>query len=208
MVSTPAFPISDVTKKVFANFCKLSEQVLLQPGSTQKIAGPNKSRSMIAIAMLPEPWPKETAIYNFPKFMSVLSQFDKPAIQFNLDSIIVANDARTSELKVRLRLGDPSTIEQMPEKDFPIDNPAVELMLSKFALGRLTKMASLLDLEHFSLVVDPEHVFVQAADAKNPLSDTFEIAVTDVVRREPAFARSMRFSVANFDRLLDGDYKL
>jgi hypothetical protein len=202
----PAFPVSDITQKVLKNFADMADNVLLAEGCVQKIKGPRKAKTMFAVATLPEAWPKQTPIYNFEMFMGALSLFDKPSLRFNADSVIVTSGDRAAEMELDLRLSDSSTMEDLSNNTLPNDNPAVELTLSKVAIEKILKTTALLKLTHFTIAVDPESAIITAADPKNPLSNKCKLNVTDVVRHDKAFKRSMRFPVSDVQLILGGDY--
>src|SRR5579885_2208891 len=125
-MSTPTFAVSKNTKQILDNFGKIAEQVILVEGNVQKVKGPGKGGAVLALANLPEAWPKEVGIFNFNKFLGTLGLFEKPAIQCGSnDSVLIQNDSKSANWQVKFKLSDTSTIDRAPAKNFPVDNPAV-----------------------------------------------------------------------------------
>lgn len=210
-MSTPSFAVSPTTSKILKNFSAIAGgQITLQEGPLQKVlggAGENTS-SVLAVATLPESWPKETPIYDLDLFIGALSSFEKPAIQFGTDGMVMTNDTGKSALKIKFRYADPSTIKSAKTKELPTNDPDLSFNLSAFALSQLKKTASLLRLSHFTIVVEKDSVKFLAADPKNPNSHVFELSVpnAEVNRINPNFERSMRFQFNHIVFLMDGDY--
>jgi hypothetical protein len=208
---TPTFAVSPTTKKVLDNFSKIAEQVILVEGTQQKVKGPGKGGAVLAVANLPEAWPKEIGIFNFDRFLGTLSLFEKPAIQFNAtDSVLITNDSKTAPWQIKFKLSDTSTIERAPSKNFPVDNPAVEINLSKYTLEKLESAAGQLGLDRFTIAVSKDVVNITSANAKNPNSHVFQFTIpeTEVKRHIAGFERSMRFQMGHFNLFMKGDYSV
>jgi hypothetical protein len=197
--------ISPVTQEILKNFSKISDHIILNPGTTQRTL--LQSKSVFAIAELPEAWPQETAIYRLQLFTQVLAQFDKPSISFGADGMTVFQEVGT-KLRHKHRFSDATTIEAAPARTLPSDNPAIELTVSSYTMGVIKKNAALLKLTHFTVVVENGDVKFVASDPKIPNSHEFEIGIhaSDVTVHDASFSRSLRFSVEHFGYLLDGDY--
>ena len=77
-------------------------------------------------------------------------------------------------------------------------------------LDQLEKTASLLDLTHFVITIDPQNVVIRGANPTNTLAHSFEllIAAKDITRNDPAFTHSMRFRIAELFLLMDGGYSV
>jgi hypothetical protein len=203
-----AFAISPVTQKILKNFSSIANSLLLSPGTTQRTV--LQSKSVFAVAELPEAWPKETALYDLSLFVGAASQFDKPAVTFEKDAMVIAQDVPGAKLRVQYRYSDPSVIEVAPTKTLPNDNEAVSFTMSSYTMNTIKKMASLLKLTHFVVTASKNGVQFTADDPKIPNSHQFSIDLvkSDVTVNDAAFKRSMRFQLAHFAYLMDGDYEV
>lgn len=203
-----SFVVSEITQKLLKNFSGISNSVLLSPGKTQKTV--LQSKGVFAIAEFPEAWPKETGIYDLGMFLSTLSQFAKPSLDFKDDAMIVS-DTPKGALSVRYRYSDPSTIMEIGDKKFPTDNPSVEFMLSEHALSQVKKTASLLKLTGVNIIVSKdEGVTLTAHEPKNQTAHTFKLDIpkSEVTFHDKKFERTAPFKVEHLSYLLDGSYKV
>jgi len=208
------YAVHPFTQKILKNFSTIAGgQLFIQEGTTQKAlggAGGKGTKSVLAIAEIPDAWPKLTAFYDLNQFLGALSTFDKPVIQFVDDvSCILSNDG-SSERKIRFRLSDPSTVINPATATLASDNPDIEFALSTARFGQLKKTASMLQLTHITLTVDGGAVIITGMDPKNPNGHTFEIEVpsSEVTAHSKKFSRSMRFDIGHFQLPLDGDYSV
>lgn len=188
--------------KILRNFADVSNSVLLTEGRTQRTIASGKS--VLAIAELPEAWPRETGIFDLGKFLSTLSLFDSPKLQFNDDAMSIASGTS----RVKYRYSDPSTIQTVTEREvskLTKENPAVEFTLPEAVLATLKKMTALLDLADVTIEVG-EEIVVRATDAKNPGSHAFEHVIADAKRYNPTYSRTLTFKKEHIDMLLGGTY--
>lgn len=200
-----AFPVSGTVQKILKNFAGISGQILLAEGQTQKTVAQGKS--VLAIAELPDAWPRETGIYDLDKFLGILSLDNAPAIEFGDEAMVI----RSGATSVNYRYSDPTTILAPPSKVLPTTDPAVEFTLSEATLSRLGKLTSMLalDLVVFSVNVsgDEKSITVRVKDAKNPVSHTANVVVPseDIIAHRD-ISGDYNFKAEHFKMLMDGAY--
>jgi hypothetical protein len=200
------FPITSTTKRLLDNLSKIAPQVTLASGAVQRVTGPGKAYAVMATATLSESWPAETAIYNFDKFLGVLSMYEKPTIRFTPDTLVVENDGRGSATK--FKLSDPSTIDKVPTKTLPTDHPLAEILLPKATIDQIKKSAALLNLTHFTTSVTENAVAITVFNAQTPNSHAFDVDVQDATIRRSVPAFKITVQVDHMSLLLDGDYMM
>ena len=200
-----AFTVSSTVQKVLKNFAGISGSILLAEGKSQKTI--SQGKSVLALAELPDAWPREPGVYDQDKFLGILSLDSKPEIEFGEEVMTITSGASS----VNYRYSDPTTILIPPSKVLPSDNPAVEFTLSEAVLSRLGKVTSMLDLDlvvfSVSIVGDSKQVSVRAKDAKNPVSHTANIVVPseDIVAHRDITV-DMNIKAEYFRMLMDGSY--
>lgn len=202
-----SFAVSDTTQKVLKNFSGISDQIILNPGTVQRTL--LSTKSVFAVAKLPEPWPRLTPLYKLREFCAVLSQFDKPVIDFSDSGMIVRQDVGT-RLRITERYSDPTTVQAAPDRTLPTEDPAIEFILSNYTLSTIKKTAALLRLTHFTVTVKNGEVVLSANDPKLPNSNEFDITIlaADTTVHDASFTRVMRFNVEHIGYLMDGDYNM
>lgn len=202
--SVAQFNVSKTTGKILKNFAGISNSILLKEGAKQRTIASTKS--ILADAVLPEAWPRETGIYDLNTFLSTLSLFDKPAIEFADDAFIISQ----GKSRVKYRYSDPSTILTPPKKVLPTENPAVTFKLTDAALSQLNKTCAVLQLPAITIVVRDGEVGVRASDVKNPTSHAFEyiVPVEDISLDDKSFSANVEFPNEYLGKLLDGSYQV
>lgn len=198
-----AFKVSKSTSKILKNFAGISNSILLTEGQTQKTI--QSSKSVLAVAELPEAWPHETGIFNLNMFLGVLSLFESPEIAFGDDSMTISQ----GKSRIKYRYSDPSTILVPPSKTLPNSNPSVEFTLGD-ALVQLNKSCSMLELPSIRIRVTAGDVTVEASDAKNPASHTFayDVPSEEVTLHDASFSTDITFKQEHLAMLLDGNYRV
>lgn len=204
----PAFVVGDSTQKILKNFSNINGSLLLRDGKKQKTM--LASKAVLAIADLPDAWPKETGVYDLNMFLGVLSSFPRPGIQFNDDAMIIVDDTKGSKLSIKYRYSDPSTILATPNKDLPSNNPDVEFTLSETVLAQVKKTASTLKLASVTLHIDKSDVSITAQDPKAEKTShalKLDIASEDV-QSHKSLQRTMTFKGEHLGLLVDGTYNV
>ena len=197
-----SFEISKTTNNILDNFSKISNSLLLVEGKRQGTVASGKT--VLAIAELPEAWPKETGIYDLSTFLQTLSLFDGPSVQFGDEEFIISRD----KSRIKYRYSDPSTIPPQPNKILSTEKPDVTFELSESALQQLMKTIRVLQLTAVKISVEAGDVVVRAFDPKNPASNAFEYTVPEdkVTLNNKKTKASLVFNHEHIGFLMGGSY--
>jgi hypothetical protein len=203
-MSASVFQVTDPTQKILRNFAGLSSQLLLLAGQRQYTH--LKSKSILAVADLPEAWPKQTGIFDMTRFLGVLSTYPKPSIRLD-DDVIRVFESTSPDRFSELTYADPTTIEATPQKEFPHENPAVEFTLAQSDLASLKKNASLMNLQVLTIVVKKGKVTLAAVGETGSANAwKSNIAPEHIVVTDGEFEKTLRFQVEHIILLAEGDY--
>lgn len=194
------FQVSDKTVKILKNFAGISNSIILNDGTRQRTL--SKGKSVLATAELPEAWPKETAIFDLNRFLGTLSIFKTPLLTFGEESVSI----KDGKSFVGYRYSDPTTIDDVPSKNFPTNDPGIKFSLKESELAQLAKATSLLELTSVAFVVADGAVTVGASDAKNPTSHRYEFEVEEVFESKEGFTAKPSFSTEHLAMLMPGAY--
>lgn len=205
-----AFPVSETTQKILKNFAAVADGVVLLEGTHQKTV--TQSKTVFALAEFPEPWPRETGIFQLGKFLGNLSLFAKPTIDFQ-KNVMILSDAEKVDKSVLYCYSDPTTIMAIGDKVFPKDNPAVEFILLSSELSWAQKSAALNGLETINIIANGGKgggVTLTAVDPKNSSSHALKMNIhpTNVTFHDETFKRTIPFRVEHLNLLLDGTYRI
>lgn len=199
-----SFEISKTTHKILKNFAGISNSLLLVEGKRQSTVA--SGRTVLAIAELPEAWPKQTGIYDLSTFLSTLSLFDGPKIEFGDEQFIISKD----KSRIKYRYSDPSTIQAQPSKTLKTENADVTFELPESALQQLMKTIRVLQLTAVKISVESGDVVLRAYDPKNSTSHAFEYTVPseNVQLHNKKSKVSLPFDQQHIGYLLDGSYQV
>lgn len=186
--------ISSNTINVLKNFSTINPSIVLKPGNTISTISPNKT--IMAKAVVPDEFSKVVGIYALNRFISALSLFDNPEIEFGSESCKIQSDNRS----ITYHYSDPTVIMVPPEKDIKLPSVDVTFDLTNKNIQTVMKALGILGLPEIAVVGDGETVSLQAIDSKAGSADNYSIGVgaTDKVFRAIFRAENMR--------MMDGDY--
>jgi hypothetical protein len=165
------------TINVLKNFAKINPSIVFPEGNVLKTISPSKT--IMAKSEVTTRFEKRFAIYNLDRFISTLSLFNDPELNFK-DKFVEIYD---SNRKIRYTYADEGTITKAPEKEISLPSIDVTFTLSNENLKDVEKGAGVLQLPEIIVVGDGSTISLQAADSKNSTSDVYsvEIGTTDKV---------------------------
>jgi hypothetical protein len=165
------------TINVLKNFAKVNPSIVFPEGNVLKTISPSKT--IMAKSEVTTHFEKRFAIYNLDRFISTLSLFNDPELDFR-ERFVEISDVNS---KIRYTYADESTITKAPDKEINLPSIDVTFTLSNENLKSVEKGAGILQLPEIIVVGDGSTISLQAADSKNPTSDVFsiEIGSTDKV---------------------------
>ena len=188
------------TVDILKNFAAINTQIMVRSGTVLRTISPQKT--IMAKAEVADAFPRDFAIYDLTQFLSALSLFQDPDVDFGEKSleIIGSNDVRLS-----YTYASPENILAAPSKDIKLPSEDIIARVSKADLLSVTKAASVLNLTEVSVVGDGSRVYLVAGDFKNKSSNTFRLPL-DHDKVSTKF--SMIFKTENLVKVMPGDYEL
>src|SRR5210317_2178531 len=105
---------SDSTLTVLKSFSTINRSIQLQPGNTLKTITPEKT--LIATAKIGDEIPSEACIYDLSRFLSILSLYSNPDVEFHDKYFTISEGKR----KTKYVYADISMIHVPPQKDIHI----------------------------------------------------------------------------------------
>ncbi len=191
--------ISQNTIQVLKNFAQINGGIVIPGGKTLKTMA--IARNIIAQAEIDEEIP-ECAFYNLSEFLSVISLFKDPDLDFT-DKYVDVGSGRS---KVRYFYSDPTVIVAAPA-GVRVPDPEISVNISQESLQELIKSSSVLQLPDIVVECDGSKMSICAKDLKNPSSNKFSQEVESVEMGEDKVF-SMVFRAENLQKLRPGSYKV
>lgn len=188
--------LSARTLHLLKNFSTINPSIVLKPGTAISTISTNKT--IMAKAAVTDDIPTVIAIYNLSRFISTLSLFNDPELEFGQSSVKIGDGDRS----VVYHYADPSIILAPPEKEIKLPSNDVECFITNKDFQSVIKALSVLGLPEIAVVGDGERVTLEAIDTKNLSADTYSVVVGQSDKVFRCIFRSENL------KIMDGDYKV
>jgi hypothetical protein len=160
--------LSDKTLTILENFSKISSSAFFFPGKTQKVMTPAKS--IYAQADFDEEFPIEFGIYDLTKFLSVLSLFNNPELEFDAKFVTIKNDSSEATFWFTPKdLISNAVVD--PSKSIKLNAVDLAFGLSKEDYKYLKSSASVMGLPNFIIEGDGKSINLLVKDADTATSN-------------------------------------
>ena len=163
--------LSSNTTNILKNFSQINQSILIKQGNKLKTISVMKN--ILAEAEIEEEFEKDFAIYDLNQFLSGLSLYDSPDLDFG-ESYLTIRDGRR---RAKYFFADPDVIVSPPEKEISLPSEDVCFELTAQQLDKLKKASSVYQLPDISAIGDGKEVKLVARDKKNDSSNDFSIVV-------------------------------
>lgn len=184
---------------ILKNFSTVNTSILFTEGnvvSTMAVA-----RNIVAKATVEEHFPQEFAIYNLNEFLSAISLFNDPELDFH-EKYVLIKESGSKKNAIRYFYTNKSLVVY-PTKQVSMPSVDAEFTLSSTALSQLVKASSILGARDMAIVGGEEGISIVVRDNKNPSSNDFEVAVSEA--KSPEFKHFLKMDNI---KLMNGDYQV
>ena len=185
--------LSNETVSVLKNFSTINQNLVIKGGN--KIATMSAMKNIVAKAEVLEEFPQEFAIYDLNEFLSAISLFSKPELEFENDFVMITEEGTSKSLKYWY--SDPSVVTT-PTKDITMPECEVKFNLSSDTLSTVTKAAAVIGAPDMAL----ESGSLKVTDKKNATANNYALDL-DVNSESDNY--KFWFKVENL-KLIQGSY--
>ena len=185
--------LSNETVSVLKNFSTINQNLVIKGGN--KIATMSAMKNIVANAEVIEEFPQEFAIYDLNEFLSAISLFSKPELEFENDFVMITEEGTSTSLKYWY--SDPSVVTT-PTKDITMPECEVKFNLSSDTLSTVTKAAAVIGAPDMAL----ESGSLKVTDKKNDTANNYALDL-DVDSQSDNY--KFWFKVENL-KLIQGSY--
>ena len=167
--------LSNNTTNILKNFSQINQSILIKQGNKLKTISVMKN--ILAEAEIEEDFESDFAIYDLNQFLSGLSLYDSPDLEFG-DSYLTIRDGRR---RAKYFFADPSVIVSPPEKEISLPSKDVCFTVATQQLDKLLKAAAIYQVPDLSAVARNGKIELVVRDKKNDTSHEFseEVGETD-----------------------------
>jgi hypothetical protein len=156
-------------------------------------------KNIVAKADVTEEFPSDFAIYDLNEFLSALSLFGKPDLEFNDDFVIITEEGTSKSLKYWF--SDPSVVTT-PSKEISMPSTELVFNLSSDTLNEITKAAAVIGVPDMALAGGK----LMVTDKKNSTANAYETMIDSIDDNDGADADyKFWFKVENL-KVMPGAY--
>lgn len=160
---------SKKTIEILNNFVNINDSIIFRPG--QEIASKAVNGTIIAFATVEETFPVEFAVFNLSEFLSVISLFDDPDIEFT-DTVCTISEKGK---QVKYAVGNRDLIRNKPESDYETPPWDIEFNCKLSDFKQVMKASSVLGQDLILFKPDGEgNLIARTANSLLSQSDTNE----------------------------------
>ena len=195
--------LSNDTVTVLKNFSTINQNLVINPG--KNISTMSAMKNIVAKATVTEDFPQAFAIYDLNEFLSALSLFENPDLDFKEDFVVMTETGSKGK-SLKYWYSDPSVVTT-PAKEITMPSSEVTFTFSSDLLSDVTKAAAVIGAPDKVLEgIDIARAILKVTDKKNDTANNYAVGV-DVNHEDSAKLVSYKFwfKVENL-RLLPGSY--
>lgn len=189
--------LSNDTREVLKNYSTINANLLVTSGN--QIATMSQMKNIVSKATLPDTFESEFAIYDLNEFLSAMSLFDDPELDFGDSSVRISQGGQS----LNYFYSDP-TVVTTPKSDITMPDPDATFTLKQSVFNQVLKASSVLGVPDMVLDVNENgQMNLRVSDRKNDTSNSFSVEVGEGGTPNQKFF----FKVENL-KLLSGDYEV
>ncbi len=188
--------LSKDTLTLVKNFAGINGSLMLKAGN--KLTTISEGKNIMAEVTIAEDLPQDFGIYDLNEFLSVISLFSNPAIEFK-EKYALVSDASNSNSRIKYFAAGEGVVKTAPSTiKFP--TPDVEFKLDAPQLAMIQRTAGALKASDVTIQGDGTTLSVIVSDKKNDTANAYshQIGTTD-----ETFKANLK--VENL-KMLPGDY--
>ena len=160
--------LSTETISVLKNFSTINANLMVKAGSS--LSTMSAMKNIVAKAEVTEEFLSDFAIYDLNEFLSALSLFGKPDLEFNDDFVIITEEGTSKSLKYWF--SDPSVVTT-PSKEISMPSTELTFNLSSDTLNEITKAAAVIGVPDMALADGK----LMVTDKKNSTANAYETSL-------------------------------
>jgi len=191
--------LSSNTISVLKNYASINQNLVIKEG--KEITTMSAMKNIVARAEVEEEFPQEVAIYDLNEFLSALSLFKSPNLQFQ-DTYVNITEENNPKTSLKYFYSDPSVVTT-PSKMITMPSNEVTFTLESATLSNITKAAAVIGSADLVLENSSGTPSLTVKDKKNDTANSYSMGVE--TKGEGNF--SFFFKVENL-KLIDGKYNV
>ena len=185
--------LTSKTISILKNFSTINQNLMVKTGNT--LSTMSAMKNIVAQAEVTETFPQEFAIYDLNEFLSALSLFEEPELNFQGQYVTITQEGSRKNLKYWF--SDPEVVTKSP-KALVMPSTEVTFKLSSDALNQIRNAAAVIGAPDMALT----NGSLIVTDKKNDTANAYE---DDVAVNKTDADYTFWFKTENL-KLIDGSY--
>ena len=185
--------LTSSTISILKNFSTINQNLMVKPGNT--LSTMSAMKNIVAQAEVTEKFPQEFAIYDLNEFLSALSLFEEPELNFQEQYVTITQEGSRKNLKYWF--SDPEVVTT-PSKAIVMPSTEVTFNLSSDTLSEIQKAAAVIGAPDMALT----NGSLMVTDKKNDTANAYD---TELGVNETDAEYKFWFKVENL-KLMSGSY--
>ena len=187
--------LSEQTVSILKNFSTINQNLVIKQGS--EISTMSAMKNIVSKSKVDETFPVEFAIYDLNEFLSAMSLFTNPDLDFD-DNFVLITEAGSNSKSLKYWFSEPSVVTT-PSKEVTMPSIEVEFPMNSGILSEVQKAAAVIGAPDMVLEDDE----LRVTDKKNDTANSYSTSLD--TKSEDDAAYKFWFKVENL-KLLPGDY--
>tara|TARA_B110000971_G_scaffold157942_1_gene161303 strand:+ start:227 stop:901 length:675 start_codon:yes stop_codon:yes gene_type:complete len=189
--------LSNNTISVLKNYASINQNLVIKEG--KELTTMSQMKNIMARAEVEEEFPQEVAIYDLNEFLSCLSLFQSPNLEFD-NTFVTITEENKPTTKMKYFYSDPSVVTT-PSKMITMPSNEITFTLDSATLSDITKASAVISSADLVLENTNGTPSLTVKDKKNDTANSYSRGVD--TQGEGKF--SFFFKVENL-KLMDGKY--
>ena len=189
--------LSSDTMNILKNYATINQNLMIKEG--KELTTMSAMKNIIARAEVEEEFPQEVAIYDLNEFLSCLSLFQSPNLEFD-STFVTITEENNPKTALKYFYSDPSVVTT-PSKMITMPSNEVTFTLDSSTLSDITKASAVISSADLVLENTNGTPSLTVKDKKNDTANSYSRGVE--TQGEGKF--SFFFKVENL-KLMDGKY--
>jgi hypothetical protein len=189
--------LSNNTISVLKNYASINQNLVIKEG--KELTTMSAMKNIIARAEVEEEFPQEVAIYDLNEFLSCISLFQSPNLEFESTFVTITEENKPTT-KMKYFYSDPSVVTT-PSKMITMPSNEITFTLDSATLSDITKASAVISSADLVLENTNGTPSLTVKDKKNDTANSYSRGVD--TQGEGKF--SFFFKVENL-KLMDGKY--
>jgi len=163
--------LSEQTLTVLKNFSLINPSIVFKPGNVLRTISPQKT--VMASATIPDEIPAHACIYDTTRFLSILTLYNEPEIEFEERNFIIKEGKR----RTKYVYADISMVIVPPEKEIKLPSEDVSVDVKWEDLQSVLKAAGVLQFTEIAFVGESGKCYLKAIDSAKRGADDYGVEI-------------------------------